>query len=346
MIGLAAPWALLLLPLPLLAWWLLPPHRERVPAVRFPFFRRIVAEAGVEPRAGAVVLARSRLQMATAVLVWLLVVLALARPERIGAPVEVTRAARDVVLAIDISGSMDTRDFAGADGENVQRLAAVRDVVRGFVQRRDGDRMALIVFGTKAYVQAPLTEDLATITALLDRTEVGMAGPHTALGDAIGLAIRTFEASDIDQRLLILLSDGTDTGSRMGPVNAAEIAAANGVEIYTVAVGDPDATGEDRVDTATLEAIAARTGGAAFFAGDEAALEKVYSRIDDLAPREVETLSYRPRRALAWIPLLAAALVGTGTVAALHLLARRAAVPASARQVAPVDAASRARRAA
>ena len=323
--SLAAPWALILLPLPLplLVWWLLPPHRQRVPALRFPFFRRIVEAAGAEPRAGAVVMARSRLQMVAASLVWLLIVLALARPERVGEPVEMTRAARDVVLAIDISGSMDTRDFATPGGEPAQRLAAVRDVVRGFVERRDGDRMALIVFGTKAYVQAPLTEDLRTITDLLDRTEVGMAGPHTALGDAIGLAIRTFEASDVKERLLILLSDGTDTGSRMSPVNAAAIAASRGVEIHTIAVGDPDATGEDRVDTAALKAIAERSGGAAFFAGDEAGLEDVYARIDELAPREVETLSYRPRRSLAYLALLAAALVGTGTVLALHLGARR-----------------------
>ena len=323
MISLAAPWALLLLPLPILARWLLPPHRERVPALRFPFFRRIVETAGAEPRSGAVVLSRSRLQVATAVLVWLLLVLALARPERIGAPVEVTRAARDIVLAIDISGSMDTRDFAAAAGDPVQRLAGVRDVVRKFVERRDGDRMALIVFGTKAYVQAPLTEDLLTVVDLLDRTEVGMAGPHTALGDAIGLSIRTFEASDIDDRLLILLSDGADTGSRMSPLNAAEIAASRGVEIHTVAVGDPDGSGEDRVDVATLAAIADRTGGESFFAGDEAALEGVYDRIDALAPRTVETLSYRPRQSLVFLPMLLAVLVGTGTVAMLHLASRR-----------------------
>ncbi len=319
MLSLALPWALLLLPLPLLVWWFVPPHREQVPALRFPFFRRIVATARAEPGPGAVVLSRSRLQMGAAIAAWCLIVLALAQPERIGKPVEISRSARDVVLAIDISGSMDTRDFKTPDGARKQRLAAVRDVVRTFVRGRDGDRMALIVFGSKAYVQAPLTEDLGTIVDLLDRTEVGMAGPHTALGDAIGLAIRTFEASDIDQRLLILLSDGTDTASRMSPVNAAEIAHDKGVEIFTVAVGDPEAIGEERVDLATLKDVAARTGGQTFFAGDEAALKQVYARIDELAPREVETLSWRPRHSLAHIPLTLAALIGIGTVTALHL---------------------------
>lgn len=319
MISLGLPWALALAPLPLLIWRLAPPHRERASALRFPFFRRIAEAAGAEPRRGAVVLARSRLQMGAAALVWLLLVAALAAPERVGDPVEVTRAARDVALAIDISGSMDTRDFATEDGPPQQRLAAVRDVVSDFVAGREGDRMALIVFGSKAYLQAPLTEDLSAIEELLARTEVGMAGPHTALGDAIGLAIRTFETSEIEQRLLILLSDGADTASRMSPVNAAEIAADRGVEIHTIGVGDPEASGEDRVDLDALKDIAARTGGRYFFAGDADALEAVYASIDALAPREVETLSWRPRQALAWIPLTAAALIGMAATAALHL---------------------------
>lgn len=323
MISFASLWALLLLPLPLFAWYLLPPHREREEALRVPFFRRVAEAAGAEPRVGAVVLSRPRVATLAGVLCWGLVVVALARPERVGAPVTIERAARDVVLAIDISGSMDARDFATPDGDRKQRLAGVRDVVGSFVAGREGDRMALIVFGSAAYLQAPLTDDLDTIMALLDRSEVGMAGPHTALGDAIGLAIRTFEASEIEQRLLILLSDGSDTASRMSPVNAAEIAADRDVEIFTIGVGNPDATGEDRVDLATLQAVADRSGGEYFFAEDEGALQSVYDRIDDLAPRITETLSFRPRQSLSWIALAAAAVIGTATVALLHLGAAR-----------------------
>lgn len=323
MITLAAPWLLLILPLPLVVWRFAPPHREREAALRFPYFRRVAEAAGSVPRPGAVVLSRPRLAMVVAVLCWVLVVTALAQPERIGAPVLREQAARDVVLAIDISGSMDTNDFETAEGDRKQRLAGVFDVVKTFVAGRDDDRMALIVFGSAAYLQAPLTDDLSTIADLLDRTEVGMAGPHTALGDAIGLAIRTFEASDIDQRLLILLSDGSDTASRMSPVNAAEIAAENGVEIFTIGVGDPDATGEARVDLAALQSIASRTGGTYFFAEDEGALQAVYDRIDALAPREVQTLSYRPRQSLAWVPLALASLIGVGATAFLHLSALR-----------------------
>lgn len=322
-ITLGAPWALLLLPLPLLVWRLLAPHRQTVPALRVPFFRRLVEAAGSEARAGAVVLPHRRLQIGASLAIWALILLALADPQRVGAPVEQTLAARDLILAIDISGSMDTRDFPGPDGARVQRLEAVRDVVAEFVEGRDGDRVALIVFGTKAYLQAPLTEDLDTITALLARTEPGMAGPHTALGDAIGLAIRTFESSDIEDRLLILLSDGADTGSRMSPINAAEIAAGEGVAILTIAVGDPEASGEARVDVATLKEIASRSGGAYFFAADSDALVGIYDRIDEIAPRETETQSYRPRRALAHWPMGLALMIGLGAAAALHLGARR-----------------------
>lgn len=324
MITLGLPFALGLLPLPWLIWRLMPPVREKVTALRFPFFRRIAEAAGADPREGAVVLVRSWVQMAAALTVWALVVVALAQPERVGQPVEMTRAARDVVLAIDISGSMDARDFPGEDGKPLQRLEAVRNVVKEFVTGRDGDRIALIVFGSKAYVQAPLTEDLTTILDLLDRTQVGMAGPHTALGDSIGLAIRTFEASEIEDRLMILLSDGSDTASRMSPVNAAEIAAGDGVEIFTIGVGDPEASGENRVDLVALQDIARRTGGAYFFAADESALTSVYDRVDAMAPRVTETLSFRPRKSLAHWPMGLAVLIALGAVAVLHLQTARA----------------------
>lgn len=323
MISLGFPWALLALPLPLLIWWLVPPHKQQVPALRSPFFRRVVDVSGASAAEGAVVMRRGRMQMAAALLVWLLLILAMARPERVGAPIEQQRAARDVVLSIDISGSMDAKDFHAPDGSVQQRLQGVRQVVDGFIAGRDGDRMGLIVFGSRAYVQSPLTTDLRTIRDLLDQTEVGMAGPHTALGDFIGLAIRTFEASEIEQRLLILLSDGTDTASRMSPLNAAEIARDREIEIYTIGVGNPDATGEEKVDLQTLEDIAGRTGGRYFYAEDQAGLEEVYRRIDALAPRVTETLSYRPRQALAWLPLLLAALIGTLSTGLLALRNRR-----------------------
>ena len=326
MIELAFPWALLLLPAPWLVRRFMPPYRVRMSSLRFPFFRRIAEAAGAEPRPGAVVLVRRRLQMIVAILVWALLVTALSRPERVGEPIEIVKAARDVILAIDISGSMDEHDFVAEDGSRVQRLEVVKRVVGRFIEARQGDRVALIIFGSKAFVQAPFTEDLRTVRELLEQTEVGMAGPHTVIGDAIGLAIRTFEAREVQQRLLILLSDGADTGSRMSPVNAAEIAARNGVEIFTIGVGDPGAAGEGQLDLAALEDIAGRAGGRFFVAGDEAGLISVYDRIDKMAPRQVETLSFRPREPLGHWPLAAAAILALLSVGWLHLRSMRRAV--------------------
>ena len=201
----------------------------------------------------------------------------------------------------------------------IQRLAAVKEVLSRFIAERDGDRMALIIFSTRAFVQPPFTEDLQSLQGFLDQTVVGMAGPNTALGDAIGLSVRTFDSSDVEQRLLILLSDGADTSSTMTPVNAAAIAADRGVTIQTIGVGDPAGTGEDRVDLDMLDQIALATGGSFAFASDEAALTDVYARIDAQNPRITETTSFRPRESLVHVPLGLAVLILTMSIGALHL---------------------------
>lgn len=310
MIEFSAPLAFLLLPLPLLIWWLTPPHKERIRALRVPFFSRLVEAIGETPAAGAVILPRQLFQLLLGILVWALIVTALARPERMGDPVTIQKPARDVILAVDISGSMDERDFTDAQGKKIQRLAGVKQVMANFLDGREGERIALIVFGTEAFVQAPLTTDLDTLLDFLKDTEVGMAGPHTALGDAIGLSIKQFETSEVKQRLLILLSDGSDTASIMSPVNAAEIAAQQGVTIITIGVGDPQGEGENRLDEATLKAIAQTTAGKFYYASDQNALEEIYKRIDQLAPKLVDSETFRPRLSLAAWPLGAALLLG------------------------------------
>ena len=302
MLEFAHPWAWLLLPLPLFVWWLAPPQRERVSAMRVPFFEQITAAAGSEARAGAVVMRRRRLQVIVAVLAWLLLVAGLAKPEWVGEPIVRTEAARDIMLALDLSGSMEYVDFPGENGTDVSRFTAVQRVVDRFVADRESDRIGLIVFGTKAYLQLPFTRDLDTARSLVDLMEVGMAGPKTALGDAIGLAINSFESSEVDDRLLILLTDGNDTASKMTPINAADIAGLNGVEIYTIGIGNTDATGEDRVDFETLAAIARRTGGEFFNAESETALAAIYRRIDEAAVADVRTQSWRPRESLVHWP--------------------------------------------
>ena len=296
MLELAYPFALLALPLPLLIWWLMPPHREEVSALRIPFFEETVAAVGVEAQSGAMILRRRWLQRIASVLIWSLLVIGLAKPELIGDPIVRTEAARDVMLAIDLSASMDYKDFPDEDGTMSRRLDGVQRVVDQFVAERSDDRIGLIVFGDKAYLQLPFTRDLKSARALVDLMEVGMAGPRTAIGDAIGLAIKNFESSELDDQLLILLTDGNDTASKMTPINAAAIAAENDIAIYTIGVGDTEARGEDKVDFVALEAVASRTGGAFFEATDESSLQQVYARIDELAVADVKSTEWRPRK--------------------------------------------------
>lgn len=327
MIEFAWPWAFLALPLPLLAWWLLPPYREQRASVQIPFFAKVAEATGQTPQKGAVVVRRLALQMIVASLMWVLIIIALAQPQRVGEPIRHDISARDMMLAIDISGSMDQVDFQTAHKKMIQRLAGVKQVVDAFIARRKGDRIGLILFGTKAYIQCPFTQDLATIQALLNQTEVGMAGQQTAIGDAIGLSIKAFEASKAQQKMLILLTDGNDTASRVPPAHAAQIAREHGLVIYTIGVGDPDATGENRVDFQTLQAVAAATGGQFFRAENGADLERIYADIDRLAPVKLQTQTWRPKLPLYQWPLGAAALLGIGAWLVLLLrswMARRA----------------------
>lgn len=324
MLEFAFPWAFLALALPLLVLWLAPARREVVEAVRLPFFE--AASAGLSRGEGAVVRRRSWVQMGFAWLLWLLVVATLARPDWVGAPIERSEAARDVMLAVDISGSMGTKDFAGPEGTRTTRLAGVQSVLDGFIARRRDDRVGLIVFGSAPYVLVPFTRDTEAARYLSGTLAPGMAGKDTMLGDAIGLAIRSFEASSVKARVLILLSDGSDTGSRMAPAKAADIAAQNGVVIHTIVVGDPDGSGDDKVDIATLQSIANATGGTFHRAEDSKGLSEIYDQIDALGTREGATVSWRPRTPLAAIPEAAfATLVILGYLVALaaSLLRRR-----------------------
>jgi Ca-activated chloride channel homolog len=309
MLEFAWRWAFLLLPMPLLAWWLLPPYRERQASVQVPFFERLAAATGQIPQRGTVTLRRRAIQMVVAALSWLLIVIALARPQWVGEPVKHETSARDLILAVDISGSMDQTDFRTADGQTLKRLDGVKHVLTEFIGRRHGDRVGLILFGSKAYVQVPFTQDLATAQQLLDQSQVGMAGPQTVIGDAIGLAVKTFEISKAQQKLLILLTDGNDTASRVPPEHAADIARQKGLVVYTIGVGDPNATGDDRVDLAVLQTVARTTGGQFFRAEDQPRLAKIYADIDKLAPATVQSQSWRPKLPLFHWPLAAAVIL-------------------------------------
>lgn len=312
MLSFALPWVFALLPLPLFIWKFAKPRKERAAAVRVPFFAEMTEALGTVPSSGAIVRRRGAWQMLCVTLCWVCVVVGLARPEMLGEPIVIEKAARDLILAVDISGSMDERDLQTPDGKPLQRLEAVKSVINDFIANRQGDRIALIVFGSNAYLQTPFTEDLTSAAELMDQTKVGMAGPHTAIGDAIGLSLRTFEASEIEQKLLILLSDGADTNSRMSPLNAAEIAASKGVTIYTIGVGDANGTGEQRVDLDALEGIAKRASGQFYFADDADGLAQIYAEIDALNPRLVDTSTFQPRDPMGFVLFALASILGLG----------------------------------
>ncbi|CAI8828007.1 vWA domain-containing protein [Pseudomonas sp. IT-P395] len=310
------PWLLLLLPLPWLAYRYLPTYNEARSAVRVPFFAAMSRAIGEAP--GIVGNRRNHWQLLLNVLVWALILLAAARPVFVEKPIERQQPVRDLMLAIDLSQSMETEDFTNTNGEKINRLAAVKEVVQGFIDKRKDDRLGLIVFGTGAYPQAPLTLDHASLSLLLADTGIGMAGPNTAIGDAIGLSLKLLDKAHEQEKVLILLTDGNDTSSAITPDHAAEMAANKGVIIHTIGIGDPSASGEAKVNLSALEQIAKTTGGQFFRAEDRNALDQVYSTLDRLTPHQVKTLSHQPQRELFYWPLGAAvALFGLYHLGAL-----------------------------
>ncbi len=330
MLEFTQPWAFVLLVAPLLVRWLTPPHRESQDSLQVPYFERLVELSGEKPGMGASVLRRRRIQGVFVAIGWLLLVLALARPEWVGPPVTLEKSARDLMIALDLSGSMEASDFRDEQGASIDRLSAAKAVLREFVQRREGDRVGLIVFGNAAYLQAPFTDDRATWLTLLDESEVAMAGPSTALGDAIGLALALFRQSETENRVLIVLTDGNDTGSRVPPIDAATVAAAQGVTVYTVAVGDPATVGEEALDLETLAQVAELTGGQSFAAINRDSLSGAYERIDALEPAQYDSLSFRPRTAVFHLPLTAFALLYLAALPLFILLSRARRRPAHA----------------
>lgn len=303
MITFDAIWLFALLPLPFAIHFLFPAHRESKKAVLTPFFDRVSEVSGIQPEKGAMVQTKGKIHIALLCLSWLFLVTALARPQWIEPPIVKELPARDLLLAVDLSGSMSVEDFTDKTGKKTDRLNAVKEVLAAFFIKRDKDRIGMIFFGSAAFVQAPFTNDLEALKVLLDEAQVQMAGPRTMLGDAVGLGISMFKNSDMEEKVLILLTDGNDTGSQVPPEKAADIANDNGITIFTVAVGDPAAAGEEKLDETTLKYIAEKTGGEYFWAGNTEELENIYDRLDKLAARKSETISYRPKQELFFFPL-------------------------------------------
>lgn len=333
MLSFAYPWIVLLLPLPLaIRFWLAPYTEERI-GLRVPFFDRLARLTGQDPVSGGVVTRRDAARWLVLLLAWLLVLAALARPQWIDPPLHRELPTRDLLVLVDLSGSMDTKDFVDASGKTVDRLTAVKQVLDDFLSRRKGDRVGVVVFGDAPFALVPFTTDLALCRLMLRDTAVGMAGPRTAFGDAIGLGIGLFAKSTVKAKTIIALTDGNDTLSKVPPAEAAGVARDKGIVIHTVAVGDPQAVGEDKLDETALKQVAETTGGGFFRALDRAQLAEIYNRLDAIETRHVDTVSFRPRRDVYWMPL-AAGLVLSLLVQALRLVGRhRRRAPASSEPV-------------
>jgi Ca-activated chloride channel family protein len=312
MLTFALPLLFLLLPLPLLVGRFAPPYATPQEGLRVPFFQNLVSLTGQIPTQGATILQPNAIQRLIVPLCWILLVVALAQPTWLGKPITQVQSARDLMLMVDLSQSMEAKDFTDEQGNSIDRLEAVKLVLNDFIEKREGDRIGLILFGTKAYLQVPFTQDLDTARFLLNEAQTKMAGSQTMLGDAIGFAIQTFENSKTENRVAILLTDGNDTGSQVPPVKAAEIAAQKGIVIYTVAIGDSTTVGEQKLDEATLEDIATQTGGQFFRASDRTGLATIYDILNQLEPQEFDSRSYQPKRELFPIPLAGSVLLALG----------------------------------
>ena len=321
----AWPWALAAAVLPLLAAALLPPARLRPPALKVPFYADLGVQAEAE-RGG-----HSAWRLALAVLAWLLLVMAAARPQFVGDPVRVPLKGRDLMLAVDISGSM-RRDDMEIGGMRMDRLSAVKAVAGEFLERRKGDRVGLILFGRNAYLQTPLTFDRKTVAQLLNESAIGLAGKETAIGDAIGLAVKKLREEPEGNRVLILLTDGANTAGVVDPLKAADLAAREEVRIYTIGFGadsmivqglfGPARVPNADLDEASLRAIAAKTGGRYFRARNVEQLQEIYDLLDELEPVSEEEQTYRPVRELYLWPLGLSLLLSV-LLAVSHLLPSR-----------------------
>lgn len=315
-------WVLFALPLPLL-FYCLPARPETQPAaLKVPHLMSGLPSNQKTKKS-------HKLRLVIATIAWCALVVAAARPQWLGEPVNIPAEGRDLMIAVDLSGSMKMEDME-VNGRQVDRLKMIKFVLSDFIKRRVGDRLGLILFADTAYLQAPLTYDRDTVNQLLNESLIGLVGEQTAIGDAIGLAIKRFNAKEESNKVLILLTDGQNTAGNITPDQANELAINNGVTVYTIGVGadkmmmqsffgSRQINPSQELDEDMLTKLATSTGGQYFRARDVASLQNIYAKLDELEPIARESLQMRPLQALYYYPL-ALALVLTVLMALFQLL--------------------------
>ncbi|WP_375749788.1 VWA domain-containing protein [Vibrio sp. HN007] len=304
-VALTYPGWLFALPAPLIIYYLIPAYRTRKSAIRVPFFDLLLDSLGETPHEGATTLARATWQRITLVISWICIVVAMTKPTILGEPQTRELMGRDIMVVVDLSGSMSETDFISEDGQKINRLDAAKRVLKDFAIKRTGDRLGLILFGDAAYIQTPFTPDIPVWLELLNQASVAMAGQSTHLGDAIGLAIKVFDRESSSpetrlrrERVAIVLTDGNDTDSYVPPIDAAKVARAKGVRIHMIAMGDPQTVGEKAIDMDIITRVAKESGGQAFQALDQKDLNSAYDKINELEPKLFESTTYRAKTSI------------------------------------------------
>lgn len=306
-------WAFFALPLPLIIRFVLPKAKQTpLASLKVPSLRPGDTAAESSTSTG-------KLPMLLSALIWILLVTASARPQWLGEPISIPNEGREMMLAVDLSGSMKIDDMQ-LNGRQVNRLTMTKSVVYDFIQRRVGDRIGLILFADTAYVQAPLTYDRDTVATLLSEAVIGLVGEQTAIGDAIGLAVKRFNERDESNNVLVLLTDGQNTAGNITPEQAKELAINKGIKVYTIGVGadkmliqsffgSRQVNPSQELDEDMLTDIAVATGGQYFRARNAQELDAIYQQLDQLEPIEGETRKMRPLTALFYFPLALALLL-------------------------------------
>ncbi|WP_286233169.1 vWA domain-containing protein [Thalassotalea sediminis] len=312
MIDLALPWVLLALPLPIFMYLLPPKKNTEAAPLKMPI---LVSSSGPKTQLGD----RQKTPISLLVLIWLLLVVSASQPQWLGEPVNIPTEGRELMVAVDLSGSMQVEDM-NLNGRTVNRLDMLKVLLGNFIDRRVGDRIGLILFGDDAYMQTPMTFDRETVKQMLDETVLGLVGKQTAIGDAIALAVKRFAEKEQSNRVLLLLTDGQNTAGKILPEQALELAIAEEVTIYSVGIGadvmiQRSLFGKRRVnpsselDEKTLTTLAESTGGKYFRARSSQDMEEIYQILDKLEPVEQEQQQMRPLTALFYYPLALAALL-------------------------------------
>ena len=310
-------WALIALPLPLIIYWL--PAKKQIQAapLKMPTIIKGIQtqEFAPEKKKGSLVILS---------LIWLLVVLASTQPQWLGEAVNVPTEGREMMIAVDLSGSMQVEDMS-LNGRTVNRLDMLKVLLGEFIERRSGDKLGLILFGDDAYMQTPMTFDRKTVQQMLDETVLGLVGKQTAIGDAIALAVKRFDEKKDSNRVLLLLTDGQNTAGKITPEQALELAVAKDITIYSIGIGadvmiQNSLFGARRVnpsselDEESLQRLADETGGYYFRARASEDMSKIYKLLDDLEPVEQEQQQMRPLTALYQWPLGLALLISLLTL--------------------------------